>query len=126
MGLTLVKNENDPEQVTFEDFWASYPRRQKRKDAEAAWKRIDPRKRSAILKGVEAWKRSEQWNRDGGQYIPLPTSFLNGERWEDEVEISVCAVPCQWPKCKGSGTQKWGSRDYCEAHLGALKRGETP
>jgi len=126
MGLSLVKEENDAAEITFEEFWSEYPRRQAKKDALKAWNRIDPGRREAILRGVRAWKRSEQWLRDGGQYIPMASTFLNGERWEDEVEISVRVVSCQWPRCKASGLHRWGSRDYCETHLAALKRGETP
>ncbi len=28
--------------------------------------------------------RSEQWRKDGGRYIPHPTTWLNQTRWEDE------------------------------------------
>ena len=28
---------------------------------------------------------SEQWARDGGRYIPHPTTWLNGERWNDDA-----------------------------------------
>ena len=126
MGLTLVKEENAVE-ISFEDFWKAYPRRQNKKAAQAIWKRIDPSRYEAILCGIDNWKRTDQWQRDGGQYIPMPTSFLNGERWEDEVDILIAAAsPCQWPRCKSVGTLRYGSRDYCEAHVQAFKRGETP
>jgi len=129
MGLALVKDEVEigAEKVSFDDFWETYPRRQARKEALKAWQRIDPKRYEAVLKGVESWKRSDQWMRDDGQYIPMPATFLNGERWEDEVQISIAAAkPCNWPRCKAGGAQKYGSRDFCEAHVQALKRGETP
>lgn len=28
----------------------------------------------------------EQWQRDGGQYIPHPATWLNQGRWKDEIE----------------------------------------
>lgn len=125
MPVTLI-TEVVQNSVSFDDFWSIYPRRQAKKDAMKAWNRIDSSRRDQILRGVRAWMRSEQWCRDDGRYIPMPATFLNGERWEDEVEISISAKPCNWPRCKSGGSQQYGSRDFCEAHMTALKRGETP
>ena len=38
-----------------------------------------------MIQAVEKQKQSTQWQRDGGQYIPHPATWLNQERWEDEV-----------------------------------------
>jgi hypothetical protein len=38
-----------------------------------------------ILAGLEKAKQSRQWMKDGGAFIPHPTTWLNGERWNDEV-----------------------------------------
>jgi hypothetical protein len=40
-----------------------------------------------ILDSLEKHKKTEQWLKDDGQFIPYPSSWLNGRRWEDEVEI---------------------------------------
>jgi hypothetical protein len=37
-----------------------------------------------ILADVEAKKRTQDWKKDGGKYIPYPATYLNGKRWEDE------------------------------------------
>jgi hypothetical protein len=71
----------------FERFWHAYPRRQHRKEALKAWRRLAPdlalcRVMSAAL---QAQARSDQWTRDGGRYIPLASSWLNGRYWEDEL-----------------------------------------
>ena len=29
--------------------------------------------------------RSDQWRRDGGQFIPNPATWINQQRWLDEV-----------------------------------------
>jgi len=36
------------------------------------------------MAGLERSKVSEQWQRDGGQFIPHPATWLNGRRWEDQ------------------------------------------
>ena len=38
-----------------------------------------------ILAAIEAQKKSEQWVKDGGQYIPHPATWLNQGRWDDQV-----------------------------------------
>ena len=38
-----------------------------------------------IMKSLEGFKLSEGWKKDRGRYIPLPASWLNGKRWEDEL-----------------------------------------
>lgn len=38
-----------------------------------------------LLKALEEQKKSLQWTKDGGQFVPHPTTWLNQERWEDEI-----------------------------------------
>ncbi len=83
----LEKRKRGPgrkENQGFEQFWAAYPRRQKRPPALKAWERISPDAvlLKQILEAVERDKKSEQW-RDP-KYIPLPASWLNAAQWEDE------------------------------------------
>ena len=42
-----------------------------------------------LLDAVEAQKKTPQWQKDNGQFIPHPTTWLNGKRWEDEVVTST-------------------------------------
>jgi hypothetical protein len=37
-----------------------------------------------LLAALEWQCKSSNWRKDGGQFIPLPASWLNGERWKDE------------------------------------------
>lgn len=36
-----------------------------------------------ILAAVQAAKRSDQWTKDGGQFIPHPATWINQGRWDD-------------------------------------------
>ena len=78
----------------FDRFWASYPRRVGKKDAVAVWKKIDPDDAlvDRIVAGVERWKRSEQWTKDEGRFIPYPATFLLGERWNESDSVSKAAT----------------------------------
>ena len=45
----------------------------------------DAELQAVILRAVEAQKKTKDWLKDGGQYVPHPASWLNGERWQDEI-----------------------------------------
>lgn len=66
----------------FDRFWASYPRRVGKKDAVAVWKKISPDDAlvDRIVAGVERWKRSEQWTKDEGRFIPYAKPLEYGFR----------------------------------------------
>lgn len=71
-----------PVGAAFEAWWLAWP--QGRKVGKAAARRIWMRKRPSLIKCLEALKwqtQSKQW-REG--FIPLPTTYLNQERWDDE------------------------------------------
>ena len=72
----------------FESFYRAYPKKKARKDAERAWVKLNPDSSltASIMTALEKQKASKDWLKDNGQYIPLPTSWLNGKRWEDEVQ----------------------------------------
>jgi len=71
----------------FEQFYRLYPRRQKRPSAESAWKKLKPDAalRETLLAALAKHCMRPDWIKDGGQYIPLPASWLNGRCWEDEL-----------------------------------------
>lgn len=81
--------EPKPECKDFEVFWAAYPRKQAKGNARRAWKKIRPGKAllAKILIAIEEQRGTEQWTRNRGQFIPHPATWLNGERWEDEVDV---------------------------------------
>ena len=90
-------------------FWSAYPRRTGKGAAWAAWNRAALPDSSAILAAIEIQKRSDQWSREAGQFIPHPATWINQRRWEDDSSISsgngrhakpLAAVPAGHP-CYG-------------------------
>ena len=73
----------------FDDFWNEYPRRIAKVDAQRAWSKLEPHLKDDIIKGLRAWKDTEQWKREGGRFIPHPATFLNQRRWEDDITTEV-------------------------------------
>lgn len=70
----------------FTEFWQAYPRKVAKPQAVKAWRKLKPDTQTltGMLAGLERDRRSDQWLRDGGQFIPHPATWLNGRRWEDE------------------------------------------
>lgn len=67
----------------FDEFWESYPRKQAKKDARKAWHQVQPSPAMRVaIREALAWQiPSSNWQRG---FIPLPASYLRGERWTDQ------------------------------------------
>lgn len=83
------RSKREPDWAMFERFWGAYPRKQNKERARRAWKKInpDPELCRIMAAALERDKLSEQWQKDGGSYIPHPSSWLNGRRWQDEHKV---------------------------------------
>lgn len=71
----------------FDAFWSVYPKKVGKGLARAAWHKIKPS--GDIIGAVERQKRSAAWLREGGRYIPNPSTWLNQQRWDDEPDPEV-------------------------------------
>jgi hypothetical protein len=83
-----VETETETETETdFDVFWKAYPRKVGgKKNALKAWGKAEDRPPLAdILAAIERAKQTEQWKRDGGQFIPYPATWLNKGMWDDDV-----------------------------------------
>lgn len=71
----------------FSLFWQEYPRKAAKAAALKAWQKLNPSPElvERILDHVRDHKRSQDWIKDGGQFVPHPATFLNGQRWEDDI-----------------------------------------
>ena len=67
----------------WDDFWTLYPRRVAKKDALKAWSRLKPAQQMAAIVACAAWRRV--WATKDLDYLPYPATWINGERWEDEL-----------------------------------------
>lgn len=67
----------------FLTFWEAYPRKEAKGAAWKAWAKLIPPVDKVL--GALVWQRmSQAWTKDGGQFVPLPSTYLNARRWEDE------------------------------------------
>lgn len=86
--MTLFPFEDLPIRPTrvvgsFPDFWAKYPKKVGKKKAITAYLKAEHRASAeTILAGLERYKRNKPDYCDWMH----PTTFLNGDHWEDEYD----------------------------------------
>ncbi len=75
----------------FDSFWDTYPKKLNKSTAKKSWEKLKPTKvlLSTILKDIKRKRTSDEWQKQNGQFIPYPASYLNDRRWEDEEESSI-------------------------------------
>jgi DNA-binding Lrp family transcriptional regulator len=70
----------------FISFWSEYPKRVAKPSAVKAFqKAMKKTDLPTILIAIRKYKKTDQWRKDKGQFIPNPATWLNQERWEDET-----------------------------------------
>lgn len=84
------KNKDTSLDAMFDEFWTAYPKKVSKAAALKAYRKIKPSEllQAEILAAVSRAKTSVDWQKDGGQFIPYPASWLNAKRWEDESSAS--------------------------------------
>lgn len=84
---TLCTSEVDLAEA-FEVFWKLYPNKKSKKDARKAWEKLKPSAelRLALMTALGDHRRSRDWTKDDGQYVPMASTWLNGERWTDVLK----------------------------------------
>lgn len=116
----------------FNEFWNIYPKKKDKDRAQKAFMRIKPNEElfAQMKCALDKHKRSAQWQ--DAQYIPYPSTWLNGKRWEDEVPESDCssfdikdaykrALNRKYPGHEnGEKNSSFDTEDFFQA---ALKRG---
>lgn len=75
---------DDPD---FEQFWTTFPRKEGKKDAMKAWHSMNEGQKFAAREAVAVHVKF--WDLSGREkhYMPMPATWLRGERWADELEM---------------------------------------
>ena len=83
----------DQKEMWFESFWEIYPKHQDKKKAKQKFLKLctDEKKYQEIMDGLR--NVLPVWAKKDNKYIPMPTTWLNGERWNDEVNVNLYELP---------------------------------
>lgn len=74
----------------FETFWKVFPRKVGKDAAWRRWKSLTGTRPelSALVSAIRKQAQSDQWQKENGQFIPNPATWLNQGRWADEITES--------------------------------------
>ena len=67
----------------FDRFWEAYPRKAGKEEARKAFQRVDVPV-GVLVDAISVQRKSAQWQKEGGRYVPFPANWLNQRRWEDQ------------------------------------------
>lgn len=80
--------EEDPIPDGFAEFWAAWPRSQRKQGKPSClkiWKKQKLEESAdAIISTLSFFKKSSDWTKEAGQFIPLPSTWLNRASWETD------------------------------------------
>jgi hypothetical protein len=76
----------------FERFWSMYPRKEGKQKAKTAFAKVDV-DIDTLLDALSDHKKSAQWTKNNGEFIPHASTWLNGRRWEDQMSQNYDKVP---------------------------------
>ena len=108
------KVRNKETNKDFDLFWESYPKKVGKKKVQDKFA-TNEYPIEKILKNLVKQKQSTQWQNP--QYIPNPETYLNQERWEDEVMVEVKSddpiFVYQCPECNNIKAQS----EYADMYI---------
>jgi hypothetical protein len=80
------KENTNMSKEDFAQIWLIYPNKKNRKKAEDKFLKLDKSLLTDILNGLQKQILTPDWKKDNGQFVPHLTTWLNGERWKDEIK----------------------------------------
>ncbi len=84
--------------LTFDSFWQLYPRKDDKKKARIAFNRLSKKHQRKAIED----NPMERYKHRLREHIPLPTTYIHGERWEDEIIKQEATI-----KFPVSGSDDW-------------------
>ena len=84
-----ITDDGETTESNFDRFWAAYPKKVGKADARKAFDKTRSVSIEAILSAIERLRRSDQWQKDNGQYVPHPATWLRRGGWDDELPLKT-------------------------------------
>lgn len=78
---------NGSMEYLFQLFWNEYPKHISKGTAEKWFIKNNPTKDlvEIMVNKLKQQKKTKQWKKESGKFIPYPSTWLNAKGWEDEI-----------------------------------------
>lgn len=87
--LNLLNEENNKTIITFDVFWDLYEKKKgNRQKCEKKWEKLTHEERKKIIQTLPEFKKSTP----DVTFRPFPETYLNGKRWEDELNNTATSA----------------------------------
>jgi hypothetical protein len=82
--------------MTFENFWQQYPRKIGKLTAKRSWEKLSQENQQKALEAIVEHRK--YWSAKGTdwEFIPHASTWLNQERFEDELVVENKKPPLPW------------------------------
>ncbi len=94
-GEVMMKGATDKSALAFEEFWTRYPRKVAKGTARRSWttaaKKVEP---DTLVSAAQSF--ADRSTGSDPKFIPHAATWLNGERWADEVETQKTETDGAW------------------------------
>ena len=114
----------------FETFWNEYPNKQGKAQAFTYWKKYkcDNGIFETIMESLRAQRKSDNWKKNNGQFIPMGSTWVTGRRWEDHIDGLPVVVDQDCSLCiyntKGRSCKHITDKSYDCSKCSVFKRGD--
>jgi len=78
----------------FDDFWAQYPRKTAKGAARKSWAKLTMDERREAYKAIRKQVACHHFRNRGEDFIPHPSTWINQQRWEDELRNTAEQSAC--------------------------------
>lgn len=90
-------------------FWSAYPKKVAKKRAQSIYMNKELYNNHAVIMEDLRKRKQSEWSSIEKQFIPHPSSYLNGERWNDEEIIE------NKPTKTANSTKRWTLEEVMNA-----------
>jgi hypothetical protein len=87
IGKALVIKDSEYTEI-FEKFWAVYPKKKGKGEAFKSFqKKTNKPPIEELISMITELTGTNDWTKSSGQFIPMPATWLNQSRWDDENDV---------------------------------------
>lgn len=83
-GKDQGKERSSSDDAEFDLFWIAYPKKVGKPAALKAFRTAKIKNIQNVIEDIATRTYSDDWTKNGGQFIPHPSTYLNQRRWDDE------------------------------------------
>lgn len=87
-GNAIKESKEKESKIDFSVFWSLYPRKEGKKKSVEKWNKLKLATQQKIIDTMPKFLEGKDL-----KFVPMPETYFNKERWDDEVTVSTQSAP---------------------------------